>query len=72
MNDNYALWLLKNALRDEITYRQQACEVLDGNEPRHFNNSAASLDAFSESLILADSRIPELIDAIKKIEGSKT
>jgi hypothetical protein len=67
--ENYALWLLKNALRDEVTFRQQACEVLDGNEPRHLINSADSIDAFSESLKLADSRIPQLLDAISRVES---
>jgi hypothetical protein len=68
MNPNYALWLLKNALRDEITFRQQAIEVLDGNEIEHSINHRATIDAFSESLKLSDERIPQLIDAIEKIE----
>lgn len=67
-SNNYALWLLRNALRDEMTYRQQACQVLDGNEPHHTTNRDASLNAFSESLKLADKRIPELLDAIHQIE----
>jgi hypothetical protein len=68
--DNYALWLLKNALRDEITYRQQACQVLDGIEPHHTFKRDASLNVFSESLRLADKRIPELLDAINQIENA--
>jgi hypothetical protein len=66
---NYALWLLKNALRDEISARQQACEVLDGRQPHHTTNRDASAEAFSESLKLADKRIPELLDAIHQIES---
>jgi len=69
MEDNYALWLLRNALRDEITCRQQACQVLDGIEPHHTFKRDASLEAFSESLKLADKRIPELLDAIHQIES---
>jgi hypothetical protein len=66
--DNYALWLLRNALRDEVTFRQQACEVLDGNEPLHSAHRDSTKHAFSESLKLADQRIPNLLEAIKKIE----
>jgi hypothetical protein len=72
MNDNYALYILKNALRDEITYRQQACEVLDGNEPHHSAYKNASRDAFVESLKQADLRIPQLLNAIEKIEPLHT
>lgn len=67
--DNYALWLLKNALRDEVTFRQQAIEVLDGTEGLHSAYRQKSLDVFSESLSIADKRIPQLIDAINAIES---
>jgi len=68
--NNYALWLIRDALRDEMTYRQQACQVLDGLEPHHSFKRAESLEIFSESLRLADKRIPELLDAIARITAS--
>jgi hypothetical protein len=65
-NENYALWLLKNALRDELTYQQQAAQVINGDEGQYYPESA---EAFRESWKIANERIPQLQKAITQLSG---
>lgn len=66
--DNYALWLLETALRNEVNAKQQALQLLEGNEPHYNSKHFKETDVFRESLNLADKRIPELLDAIHQIK----
>lgn len=73
--DNYALYLLQNALRDEIIAKTDAVNYMLGNHA--YPNSVgeyvtqkafhATKKAFQESERLADERIPQLQKAIESM-----
>lgn len=62
---NYALELLRNALRDELIAREQGSQIMNGSMG-YYNDSGRQ--AFIESYALAEERIPQLEDAIKKVQ----
>lgn len=61
---NYALELLKTALRNELLAEEQAKICLD-NRNNEFSIRKGSYEAFTESRRLAEERIPQLEEAIK-------
>jgi len=62
--NNYALELLRIALRNELIAREQGSQIINGSTG-YFNDSGRQ--AFIESYSLAQDRIPQLEEAIKKI-----
>jgi hypothetical protein len=64
--ENYALYLLENALRQEIIAQEQGLSLANGSTGYY---SEAGRIAFAESLKLANERIPQLQDAISKIKA---
>lgn len=65
---NYAIQLLQAALDEELRSAATAKEMTHGNG-FHFDN--ATMKAFDESRALAQKRIPELQEALEKINGKK-
>lgn len=63
--ENYALYILENALRDEYGYLEQANSILNLNLINDFRD-AKTLDNFRESKRKAMERIPQLEEAIEK------
>lgn len=69
--ENYALYLLENALRDEIIAQNDALNYFMGTHAYDDNTgSEATRKAFTESKRLADERIPQLQGAIARITES--
>jgi len=62
--ENYAVELLQNALNEELRHLATANEITAGNGFK-FNNQ--TINAFSTSKRLAEERIPQLENALKKI-----
>jgi hypothetical protein len=64
--DNYALYLLEEALRKELIYEETANQMTQG---QGFRMNRPSLEAFRQSKIIAQKRIPELTEAINKLKA---
>lgn len=69
---NYAIEILKTALRNEISYHTDAVGYLNGDSglstKLYEAYSNQTREAFAESERISSKRIPELIEAIKKLE----
>lgn len=63
MNNNYAIWLLENALRDELIHYHDADTELRKISPTNRMNKATQ-EAFNESMNLAFERISPLEKAL--------
>lgn len=67
---NYAIYLLENALRDEIIAKTDAVNYLLSTHA--YDNKVgpeATRKAFMDSMRIAEERIPQLQDAIAKINA---
>lgn len=67
----YALEILTSALLDETKARAEAIEYLDGGRPERMNSVSKDIEwnAFVESKRIAEERIPQLSEAINKINS---
>ena len=67
---NYAIYLLENALRDEIIAKTDAINYFLGSHAYDHKivGSEATSEAFHESERIANERIPQLQSALEKLK----
>lgn len=69
--ENYAIYILQNALRDEIISNTDAVNYgLGTHAYDDIAGSEPTERAFRESKIIAEKRIPELVNALEKLNDS--